>query len=34
MRITKREFYQGGGFANPRYYRKMVGDKWTYWEVV
>jgi hypothetical protein len=32
--ITHNQFYKGGGFANPRTFRKAnsVGA-WTYWEL-
>lgn len=32
MEISKSQFYRGGGFANPRTYRRMVGNLWTYWQ--
>lgn len=32
--ITKESFYRGGGFSNPRQFRKMQGGEWTYWEIL
>lgn len=32
-RITKAEFYTRGGFANPRLCRKMISNRWFYYEV-
>jgi len=29
-RITKRHFYNLGGFSNPRCVRKRVGRSWAY----
>lgn len=29
-RISHREFYLGGAFSNPNYFRKMQSDTWTY----
>lgn len=33
-RISKGAFYRGGGFSNPRLFRKMWGGAWTYWVVL
>lgn len=34
-RITKREWYNKGGFANSRLYRKQRADgAWSYWELL
>lgn len=30
-RISKRTFYNSGGFANTRQFRKMRAGVWTYW---
>lgn len=30
-RISKRHFYGGGGFANPRYFRRMRSGSWQYY---
>ena len=32
-RITKAEFYSRGGFTNPRLIRKMISNRWFYYEV-
>lgn len=32
-RISKRAFYNDGGFSNPRHFRKMCSGSWTYWEL-
>lgn len=32
-KISKRDFYELGGLANPRLFRKMRGGAWTYWEI-
>ena len=29
-RVTKREWYDAGGLANPRCYRKQVSGSWLY----
>ena len=29
-RVTKRNWYLYGGFANPRCWRRMVGGAWHY----
>jgi hypothetical protein len=30
-RVTKKEFYAAGGFANSSYFRKMVSGRWQYY---
>lgn len=32
MRITKKEFYGRGGFANSKLYRKHNGRHWVYYQ--
>lgn len=32
-RISRVEFYRDGGFANPRLFRKGVGNGWSYWRM-
>ena len=34
MRITKREWYALGGFANTKLFRKGTSRGWTYWMLV
>lgn len=31
-RVTKKEFYAAGGFANSSYFRKMVSGRWQYYK--
>lgn len=31
IKITKREFYNLGGFSNPELFRKMISNKWVYY---
>ena len=31
-KISKKMFYDMGGFSNPNLYRKGVRGSWTYWE--
>jgi hypothetical protein len=33
VKISKREFYDMGGFANPKLYRKMVGGAWNHFKI-
>ena len=33
-RVTKRYWYDAGGFANSALFRKHNGRHWTYWEIV
>lgn len=33
-RITHHQFYNYGGFSNPRLFRRGRGDGWTYWEIL
>lgn len=30
-RVSKRDFYLNGGFANTQQFRRMRGGAWTYW---
>lgn len=32
-RITKTQFYAGGGLGNPKQFRRMVGGYWTYYNI-
>ena len=32
MKITKKEWYAMGGFANPKLYRKWTGKCWAYYK--
>ncbi len=32
VKITKQEFYRGGGFANPKTFRVMRSGKWCYYK--
>lgn len=32
-RISEGAFYHRGGFANPNQFRKMINNKWTFWEM-
>ena len=34
MKISKSEFYPLGGFSNPRLYRKMIGNRWSYYRSI
>lgn len=33
-RISKKDFYARGGFANPKQYRKMLGNSWAYYTTI
>lgn len=33
-RITRRQWYALGGFANPSLYRRQRGGTWQYWAIV
>lgn len=30
-RVTRREWYEAGGLANPSCFRRFVGDRWLYY---
>jgi len=32
FKITKQEFYNGGGFSNVNLLRVEKGGRWTYWK--
>jgi hypothetical protein len=32
-RISKKDFYESGGMANPMLYRKMVNLQWQYYRM-
>lgn len=34
IKITKKEFYRGGGFSNPNLFRKQSGNSWAYYQIV
>jgi hypothetical protein len=34
QKITKEQFYRLGGFSNPRLFRTMRDDEWTYWVIL
>lgn len=34
MKISKAEFYGSGGFSNPKLFRKMTGERWSYYRSV
>lgn len=33
-RITKRQFYDAGGFARTDQFRKALGTSWSYWRTL
>ena len=33
-KITKTEFYTGGGFSNPDLFRVTRGRSWTYYRII
>lgn len=34
MKISKAEFYNLGGFSNPKLFRKMISGRWLYYRSV
>jgi hypothetical protein len=34
LRISKKKFYELGGFSNSLLYRNMVNGAWTYWQII
>lgn len=34
VKISKKEFYLDGGFANPNLFRKQNGNGWGYYRIV
>lgn len=34
MKISKAEFYNLGGFSNPKLFRKMISGRWFYYRSV